>query len=195
MRVSSIQAGERTNRGALLGSRYGLGVLTVTALAIVISGCKPVGPNYKRPGYDAPPAYKEGGASSAVLPPPNPAGGGWVPASPSDGMLRGKWWEVYQESELNRLEELVTTQNQTLQAALENYLAARDQVRVARAAFYPTLSVGSSYTHEKLSQNRPLTTVSSRSNYNDLLLAGQASWEPDFWGRIRRTVEAARANA
>jgi outer membrane protein TolC len=110
-------------------------------------------------------------------------------------MLRGKWWEVYQEPELNRLEDLVTTQNQNLRAALENYLAARDQVRVARAAFYPTLSVGSSFTHEKLSENRPLTGAISHSNYNDLLLAGQASWEPDFWGRIRRTVEAARANA
>ena len=195
MRVSSIQAGERASRRVPLGSRYGLSVLAVSALAIVISGCKPVGPNYKRPGYDAPPAYKETGASSAVVPPPNPAGGGWVPASPSDGMLRGKWWEVYQEPELNRLEDLVTTQNQNLRAALENYLAARDQVRVARAAFYPTLSVGSSFTHEKLSENRPLTGAISHSNYNDLLLAGQASWEPDFWGRIRRTVEAARANA
>jgi NodT family efflux transporter outer membrane factor (OMF) lipoprotein len=195
MRVPSIQPGVRTNRGAHLGSRYGLWVLAVTALAIVISGCKPVGPNYKKPGYDAPPAYKEAGGSSALVPPPNPAGGGWVPASPSDGMLRGKWWEVYQEPELNGLEDLVTTQNQNLRAALENYLAARDQVRVARAAFYPTLTVGSSFTHEKLSENRPLTTISSRSNYNDLLLAGQASWEPDFWGRIRRTVEAARANA
>ena len=91
MRVSSIQAGERASRRVPLGSRYGLSVLAVSALAIVISGCKPVGPNYKRPGYDAPPAYKETGASSAVVPPPNPAGGGWVPASPSDGMLRGKW--------------------------------------------------------------------------------------------------------
>ena len=61
------------------------------ALAL-LAGCKPVGPNYNRPGYQAPAAYKETGASTAVVPPPNPAGGGWQPANPSDGLLKGKWW-------------------------------------------------------------------------------------------------------
>ena len=48
----------------------------------LLAGCKPVGPNYNRPGFDAPPAYKEAGASTALIPPPNPAGGGWQPAKP-----------------------------------------------------------------------------------------------------------------
>ena len=70
-----------------------LGLLALTLL----TGCKPVGPNYNRPPYETPPAYKETGAS-AVIPPPAPAGGAWQPASPSDGLLRGKWWEIYSGS-------------------------------------------------------------------------------------------------
>jgi NodT family efflux transporter outer membrane factor (OMF) lipoprotein len=165
------------------------GALATVAL---LSGCKPVGPDYKRPGYEAPPIYKEAGASTVIVPPPNPTGGSWQPANPSDGMLRGKWWEIYQDPQLNQLEERIATYNQGLRGALETYLAARDQITVARAALYPTLSAGPSVTHDKNSQHRPLTTPGTQTNYNDLVIAGQASWEPDFWGRIRRTVEAAR---
>lgn len=117
------------------GWRRLCGVPTLCGL-LVLAGCKPVGPNYTRPQETAPPAYKEAGASTAIVPPPNPQGGSWQPASPSDGMLRGKWWEAFNDPELNRLEELVTPQNQTLRAATETYLAARDQVRTARASFF-----------------------------------------------------------
>jgi NodT family efflux transporter outer membrane factor (OMF) lipoprotein len=169
---------------------------SLTALFVLglLAGCKPVGPNYNRPGYTAPPAYKETGAT-AVVPPPNPPGGGWQPASPSDGMLRGKWWEIYQDPQLNQLEERIEAYNQGLRQALETYLAARDQVTVARAALFPSVSAGPSVTHNKNSAHRPLTTDSTVTNYNDLIISGQASWEPDFWGRIRRTVEAAHENA
>ena len=161
----------------------------------LLTGCKPVGPNYNRPVFTAPDVYKESGATAVVVPPPNPAGGGWQPANPSDGMLKGKWWEVYQDPQLNALEVRIATYNQGLKGALETYLAARDQVTVARAALYPTLSVGPSVVHYKNSANKPLTTQSTDSNYNDLSIAGQASWEPDLWGRIRRTVEAAHDTA
>ncbi len=89
----------------------------------------------------------------------------------------------------------MTPQNQTLCAAMETYLAARDQVRIARANFYPTLSAGPGFAHDKVSAHRPLANPGSPTNYNDLTITGQASWEPDFWGRIRRTVEAAQDNA
>jgi NodT family efflux transporter outer membrane factor (OMF) lipoprotein len=169
------------------------GVLALAAFAL-LAGCKPVGPNYNRPGYTAPTNYKEIGASS-VIPPPNPNGGNWQPASPTDGMLRGKWWEIYNDSQLNQLEDLIVPQNQTLRAALETYLAARDQVKIARANFYPTLSAGIGTSRDRVSANRPLAISGTNTTYGDFQLAGQASWEPDFWGRIRRTVEAARANA
>jgi NodT family efflux transporter outer membrane factor (OMF) lipoprotein len=110
-------------------------------------------------------------------------------------MIKGKWWEIYQDPQLNQLEERIATYNQGLRGALETYLAARDQVAIARSALYPTLSAGPSVTHYKNSANKPLVTPATTTNYNDLILEGQASWEPDFWGRIRRTVEAAHANA
>jgi len=173
--------------------RLSLSILMV--LTCGLSACT-VGPNYHRPGSTAPPpAYKEAGAPNAIVPPPNPNGGSWQPASPSDGMLRGKWWEIYNDPQLNALEEQLAPANQNLHAALESYLAARQQVAIARADFFPTLSAGVGFTHQKLSENRPMAVATSRSNYNDLLLAGQASWEPDFWGRIRRSVEAASTNA
>ena len=161
---------------------------------LTLTACKPVGPNYNRPGYQPPPAYKETGAS-AVVPPPNPAGGAWQPANPSDGMLRGKWWEIYQDPQLNQLEERIGPNNQTLRQALETYLAARDQVTAARSALFPTLSAGPSIAREQVSKNGPDYAATKAPTYNDFMLSGQASWEPDLWGRIRRTVEAARENA
>ncbi|MGA2886797.1 MAG: efflux transporter outer membrane subunit [Terracidiphilus sp.] len=165
------------------------------AIFVLLAGCKPVGPNYNRPGYDAPPAYKETGATAVLQPPPAPTGGAWQPASPSDGMLRGKWWEIYQDPQLNRLEDRIAAENPTLRQALETYLAARDQVSVARAGLFPTLSAGASAQRERVSKNGPDYASTKPVTYNDLVLSGQASWEPDFWGRIRRTVEAARENA
>jgi NodT family efflux transporter outer membrane factor (OMF) lipoprotein len=162
---------------------------------VCLTACKPVGPNYSRPTYTAPAAYKETGAAIVLVPPPNPEGGSWQPASPSDGMIRGKWWEVYNDPQLNQLEERIAGYNQGLKQALQTYLAARDQIAVVRANLFPTLSAGPGFTHYKASSNKPLVTPSTATNYNDLTLIGQASWEPDFWGRVRRQVEAARENA
>jgi outer membrane protein TolC len=118
----------------------------VLAALCLLTACKPVGPNYKVPVYTAPPAYKETGAPT-VVPPPNPQGGSWTPANPSDGMLKGKWWEVYNDPQLNRLEERIATDNQALRQAIENYNAARDQVAAVRSTLYPTLSLGAGAVH------------------------------------------------
>lgn len=167
----------------------------LAAASLLLAGCKPVGPDYSRPGYQAPAIYKETGASTVVVPPPNPAGGGWQAANPSDGMLRGKWWEIYQDPQLNSLEERIATNNQSLRQAAETYLAARDQVSAARSSLFPRLSGSISASRDRESAHRPLATATSGTTFNDLTIGGQASWEPDFWGRIRRSVEAARAGA
>jgi NodT family efflux transporter outer membrane factor (OMF) lipoprotein len=176
----------------LIASRVGAAIAALVTLSI-LTGCKPVGPDYKRPVYVTPPIYKETGASNVTVPPPPPpSGGGWQPASPSDGMIKGKWWEVYNDPQLNKLEERIAAVNQGLHQALETYLAAREQVKIARSALYPTLSAGPGFSHNKLSTHRPLVVAGDNgviTNYNDLTLEGQATWEPDFWGRIRRTVE------
>ncbi len=172
------------------------GAWTLLPIVCLLAGCKPVGPNYNRPSYRTPPVYKGTGASSVVVPPPNPVGGGWQTANPSDGMLRGKWWEIYGDPQLDRLEDRIATNNYQLRQALETYLAARDEVSAVRANLFPMLSAGPSISHQQLSSNRPLASpFGGNTNYTDYQIGGQATWEPDFWGRIRRTVEAARATA
>jgi NodT family efflux transporter outer membrane factor (OMF) lipoprotein len=171
-------------------------LLALDLLALgLLTGCKPVGPDYNRPAYNAPAVYKETGASTVVVPPPNPAGGRWTPANPSDGMLKGKWWEIYKDPQLDRLEDRIATNNVQLRQAVETYLAARDEVAATRANLYPTLSSGPAIGRDRVSANRPLASPGGQTTYNDLAIGGEASWEPDFWGRIRRSVEAARATA
>jgi NodT family efflux transporter outer membrane factor (OMF) lipoprotein len=170
------------------------------ATTLFLTGCKPVGPNYSRPNAQAPAAYKEIGATSiragsALQPPPNPAGGAWHPASPSDGLLRGPWWEIYKDQQLDQLEAHVASENLNLREAMEHYLAAHQQVIAARSALFPTLSAGPTITRERPSVNGTSYNPARPNAFSDLSLTGQADWEPDFWGRIRRTVEAARANA
>lgn len=175
-------------------SRPALRWLLLLIASTLLSGCV-VGPNYHRLNAPAPPAYKEGSSTVAAVPPPQIPNGGWKPADPSDGMLKGKWWEVYNDSQLNALEEKVTVANQTLRASAARYMQAREQVRIARADYYPTLAAGPSMSRTRQSNNRALYSHSSPSTYSDFTLQGQVGWEPDFWGRVRRSVEAAGAYA
>ena len=159
------------------------------ALLLLLSGCT-VGPNYHRASVaPPPPAYAEAG------PPP----GTWVPAIPADALARGEWWLLFGDPELTALENRLTSGNLQIQAAVQNYLVAAAEVRQARADFYPTLSAGPSISRDRLSVNRPTLTPQLRSlsisQYNDFVVTGEASWQPDFFGRVRREVEGARANA
>jgi outer membrane protein TolC len=128
-------------------------IASLAAASLLVAGCT-VGPNYQRPSAPVPPAYKENGAVPTV-PPPTPQSGAWKPAQPADDALRGKWWELYGDPQLNTLEDKIAVSNQTLKAAAEQYLSAREQVRVSRAAYYPTLSISPNSSQNQLSQNRP----------------------------------------
>jgi len=147
---------------------------------ILLSGCA-VGPRYSRASAPVPPQYKET---------PN-----WKTAQPSDQALRGKWWEVYQDPQLNALEAKIDVSNQNLKAAQAQFDQARAAVRSNRADLFPTLTAGVSATRERLSKNRPLAQFSGGVTTNDLILPLDMSYEPDVWGRVRRSVEAARADA
>ena len=150
-----------------------------------LAGCN-VGPKYTRPVVPAPPAFKESAPQQA------PDGSTWKPAQPQDGALRGKWWEGYQEPELNALEDKLNVSNQNIAQSYDNFMAARAQVQQARSNYYPTVSVGPSY-----SRNRsPQTQANSNSNPNSNVfnLPFDVSWEPDLWGRFRNTVRQS-ANA
>jgi NodT family efflux transporter outer membrane factor (OMF) lipoprotein len=156
----------------------------------MLAGCT-VGPNYHRPTAADAPAWKENS-----IPPPNPPNGTWKQAEPSDGVLRGQWWDLYGDPQLSSLEAKVAVSNQTLRAAMEQYFSAREQVRVARSQYYPTLAAGPSVGRTRESYNSPNTVKGvTKYQYNSYSIAGQAQWEPDLWGQVRRTVEQARANA
>jgi NodT family efflux transporter outer membrane factor (OMF) lipoprotein len=159
-------------------------------LALLLAGCT-VGPNYHRPDAPTAPAFKE----SAVVPPPDLPDGGWKKVSPSDSAMRPNWWEIYQDPELNKLEQQVAVSNQTLKASYEQYMQARAAIQYYRSQYYPTVQAGPSATRTKQSVNRPLYVPGSKTTYNDLFLQGQVSWEPDLWGNIRRQVEEQRATA
>jgi len=152
------------------------------ALGLPLGGCT-VGPKYVRPSADVPPAYKEA------------ASPGFEAAQPSDSLAKGKWWEIYGDSQLDALEDQVTVSNQNLKAAQAQFEQARAAVQVARAAYYPTVSGSASAGRTRQSQNAPLFGATSPINYNNFELPIDASWEPDVWGRVRRTVEAARSEA
>jgi NodT family efflux transporter outer membrane factor (OMF) lipoprotein len=110
-------------------------------------------------------------------------------------MAKGKWWEIFQDPQLNGLEEKINVSNQTLKAAQLQFEQARAVVRVNRADLYPTVTAGVSAAREHLSQNRPNGSLVATNSFTDLQLPVDVSYEPDVWGRVRRTVEAARENA
>jgi len=149
--------------------------------ALLLTGCS-VGPKYAKPTTPAPPEYKE-------LPQ------NWKSAQPSDQFAKGKWWEVFHDEQLNALEEHINVSNQTLKAAQEQFQQARAAVRINRSFQYPTVTGGVSVTHNRLSANRPNGSLATTNNYTDLQLPVDASYEADVWGRVRKTVEAARASA
>ncbi len=148
---------------------------------LLLCGCT-VGPRYARPTAPAPPQFKE-------LPP------NWKAAQPSDQMAKGKCWEVFQEPQLNALEEQINVSNQTLKAAQAQFEQARAAVRINRSFQYPTVTGGVSVTRNHLSSNRPNGRFATSTTYTDIQLPVDASYEADVWGRVRRTVEAARASA
>ncbi|MGH9744851.1 MAG: efflux transporter outer membrane subunit [Candidatus Acidiferrales bacterium] len=165
-----------------LFSRKSTRVLGLSLAAVCfLFGCT-VGPNYVRPPADVPTDFKEMG--------------NWKPAHPSDQVTKGNWWEIYEDPQLNALEEQVDVSNQSLRAVQEQYAQARAAIRISRADYYPTVAGGASATRTHVSSNNPLFVAKSpKSDYADYTIPIDASWEPDLWGRVRRTVEASRSEA
>jgi NodT family efflux transporter outer membrane factor (OMF) lipoprotein len=141
--------------------------------ALFLTGCA-IGPTYHRPTVQAPTAFKEFAGSDE-----------WKTATPSDGLLKGKWWEIFNDPKLNELEERVSVNNFSVKQAEAQFRASRALVLGSRANYYPT--IGSS---PSISQGD--TRNGTSSNFQ---LPFSASWEPDFWGRVRLAVQAASANA
>jgi NodT family efflux transporter outer membrane factor (OMF) lipoprotein len=174
----------------------GTGRLCAVMFSLVLSGCV-VGPKYHPPAPQAPaPAYKESTTQFSD-------NGSWTVAQPSDAMLRGKWWEIFNDPELNALEDQLNINNQNIKQFFENFMEARAVVREARSQFFPTIAAAPSASHSLISQNlKGSTTVSANgtgtafSTQSTLYsLPFEASWEPDLWGKVRNTVRQARYSA
>ena len=148
------------------------------AVVLLCAGCM-VGPDYFKPSVPMTPAYKEDQ--------------GWKLARPGDTIPRGKWWEIFGDPQLNALEEQVSEANQNVKVAEARYRQARALIGFFRAGLFPTVSAGASAS--SLRDSTKTQPPSSGASTRDFLLTGDVSYEVDLWGRIRRSVTSARAEA
>jgi NodT family efflux transporter outer membrane factor (OMF) lipoprotein len=132
----------------------------------------------------APPSFSDNGHN-----------GDWASAAPADSSDRGAWWNIYQDADLNTLEQHCASANQSIAAALHAYQQAHDLVRETHASLYPTVSIGGSATRNGISSNAPQVGPATRRDYWDFLIPLNISWEPDFWGAVRRQIESTSASA
>ncbi len=162
-------------------------IRTFWALALPIFagsvGCV-VGPNYQRPQTPVPPAFKE----------PSPAG--WKEAQPRDEIAKGDWWVVFGDPVLNDLEKQAASANLSVKAAVESVNQARAVARVAQAQLYPAVNAGPALSRTHTGADRPSQPGSPTSSYsyNTFTLPVEVSYEVNIVGRVRRSVEAARAD-
>jgi NodT family efflux transporter outer membrane factor (OMF) lipoprotein len=163
-------------------TRRTLWLKVVLAMAVFQSSGCTVGPKYRRPAAEVPPAYKEAE--------------NWKPAQPNDQNLGGNWWTIFQDQQLDTLELQVNVSNQNLKAAEAQFRQARAVVRYNRADYYPTVTAGPSATRTRVSANRPPPrSIFDGITYNDFALPFDFSYQADVWGRVRRTVESSREQA
>jgi NodT family efflux transporter outer membrane factor (OMF) lipoprotein len=177
MTAKFLRPTEKRRRTGIAVAAFGL---------FLLSGCN-VGPKYAPPVVPPPPAYKE----SAPAAYSTASQGAWQPAQPQDSLAKGKWWEVFNEPELNALEEQLNIDNQNIAQYFQNFMAARAQVREAHAAYYPLVTASPSLTkigHGPASSAATTSASSTSGSGSNYTLPVDVSWEPDLWGRIGNTL-------
>jgi NodT family efflux transporter outer membrane factor (OMF) lipoprotein len=173
-------------------------------LCVMLTGCT-VGPKYHPPAIQPPPAFKEAPPPGPTSNPPQAQQSNgtqdnttetWTVAQPADAKIRGDWWAIFNEPELNDLESQLNINNQNLKLYFENYMQARALVGEARAAYFPTVSFGPSYTRSRSSGNLSNTASANTGRTGQIYnLPVDISWTPDLFGRIRSQVHEAQYNA
>jgi NodT family efflux transporter outer membrane factor (OMF) lipoprotein len=186
-------AGCPTSRIWDLGSNHFRRHLLAPAAVLVtlaLTACNP-GPRYHPPAApaSAAPSYKESTFNFQDAE-------GWKVANPQDAMLRGKWWEIYQEPELNALEEQLQIDNQNIKIYFENFMEARALIAEARAQYWPTITTSPGWSRTKSSGNLgKSSTANAGSTTSNWMFPLDVSWTPDFFGRIRNQVREAQYGA
>jgi NodT family efflux transporter outer membrane factor (OMF) lipoprotein len=150
-----------------------------------------VGPKYHTPPAETPAAYKE------LTPADFKNTEGWKVAQPKDDALRGKWWEIFNDPQLNVLEEKVNISNQNIAAAAATFFAARALVKEARSQLFPTVTTSPGLTVQRSSSTISTggSSSSSPGTFTDYIFPFDATWQPDLFGRIRNTVRSAAYGA
>ncbi|MEA2539922.1 MAG: hypothetical protein QOH35_1288, partial [Acidobacteriaceae bacterium] len=168
---------------------HGLPLPVASLVVVLLSGCV-VGPKYNRPSTPMAPAFKE-------LPPASfKEDDGWKVIQPSDAQLKGDWWELFGDTQLNALEARVEGANQTLKMADANFRAARANIGFYRASEAPTIGVAPGISAVRDSANQPyLSKTIVNNGTGNFTLPLEMDYEIDLWGRIRRQVTAAREKA
>ncbi|WP_095152836.1 efflux transporter outer membrane subunit [Pseudomonas sp. Irchel s3b5] len=165
-----------------LATVRGSRLLSLSLCMVMLSACA-IGPDYERPQAADPVQYK--------------AAEGWSQANPSDALIRGAWWELYGDRQLNGLVEKLNSANQTVAQSEAQYRQAQALVRSARGAFFPTvdLSLGKNRSSQGTGSSSSSLTSSSSGIRDTYTAEAGVSWEADVWGKLRRGLEADTANA
>jgi NodT family efflux transporter outer membrane factor (OMF) lipoprotein len=154
----------------------------IAAISCIVCSACTVGPKYQRPVVaQTPVAFKAIAGNDD-----------WKMATPSDTLLKGKWWEIFGDPELNRLEELVNIDNQNVKQAEAQFRQARALVDLNHAAYYPTIGSSPAISQTDTGKNTGRGLGGTGSSFS---LPLTASWEPDLWGRVRLAVQNATDNA
>lgn len=160
-------------------------ILLLAAVALFGTGCM-VGPKYVKPVLPSPPAFKE------ALP-SNVTDTDWKVANPNDQAERGKWWVIFGDAQLNDLEDQLTQANPNLQLAEARFRQARAAIRFNRASQFPSISLSPSILNERASGNQPYFSQALVNNgTGNFTFPLELSYEVDLWGRVRRSVNAAK---
>jgi NodT family efflux transporter outer membrane factor (OMF) lipoprotein len=170
-------------------ARFILTGIVALLLVLLLAGCT-VGPKYVKPTVPTTPAYKEEAPGSFK------ESDQWQPAHPGDQTSRGNWWEIFGDPELNKLEEKIASSNQNLKVAEARFREARAAIRFNRASQFPTVSTAPNASYVKSSDFSPnFPSRIEQSSKGDFVLPFDLSYELDLWGRVRRSVAAAREEA
>src|ERR1700678_1450036 len=152
------------------------GWCTALAVAGILAGCD-LAPVYDPPRYLLPVSYQGSGAFRV--------------AQPEDALPpRGDWWTLFGDEQLNRLEEPLVRENPNLEAAAEVYTQARDLAAEAQSQLYPQIGVQALVSDNRESAHHLFSTFNEPRQEGSNVIAGVASWEPDFWGAIRNGAHA-----
>jgi NodT family efflux transporter outer membrane factor (OMF) lipoprotein len=164
-------------------------ILAVSLLGLMLfKGCDKA-PKYAKPTVPTPPSYKE------MAPGSFKETDDWKFAHPKDDMIRGKWWEMFNDPQLNALEEQVNISNQSIALADANFRAARAVVKQSRSEYFPTVTTSPSIVNQQQSSATSTSNFASGRKFSLYSLPFDASWEPDLWGRIRNTVRVSANEA